>query len=184
MKIYKIILASLIILGLSTCSTTSTITSEYKKGSSLDISKTYQLLKQEDDFSYGVNPIHQQYIESAITQNMMMLDYKLSSEPDLLVSYFVKEKLVQEKEIKYRGYYNQAGLPLWENVIEYEEGTLIIDLINQDDNKVIWHGAAARKISDKLSNAKAEENITKTVQSLLQRFDQEVIFSEGLTNTN
>lgn len=171
MKIDKVFMLLLVILGIFACGTTSPITSDYAKDADLSVFKTYRLLEHKDGFSYGINPENQQRIEGAIQREMLVLGYKISQDPDLLVAYFVKEKLVQKAETNYQGYYKKWGFPLWENIIEYKEGTLIIDLIDRSNKQIVWHGAFNGKMSDNMANV--EEKINTTVQALFEQFNED-----------
>ena len=166
-----LLMITVILFGVSACVSNTPITSNYEKNRDFSSYKNYKLLKHEDDFAYGVYPKHQQYIEKAIQREMMVIGYSLSQKPDLLVAYFVKEKLVQEADYNYQGYYRKWGFPLWKNVVEYKEGTLIVDIIDNNNQQVIWHGAFNRKISEDTNDV--EENINKIVQRLFEQFNKE-----------
>ncbi|MFT5167064.1 MAG: hypothetical protein ACI8P3_002301 [Saprospiraceae bacterium] len=171
MKIDNIFFLLFMILGVFTCATTSPITSDYEMDVDLSGFKTFRLLEHKDGFSYGINPVNQKRIEGAIQREMLMLGYKISPDPDLLVAYFVKEKLVEEAETNYQGYYKKLGFPLWENIIEYKEGTLIIDLIDRSTQQVVWHGAFNGKMSDDMANV--EDKINDIVQALFEQFNED-----------
>lgn len=168
MNVKKILPIIFFIFGIVSCATPHRITSDYERGVNFSKYSTYQLLKHKDGFPYGMNPINQQRIERAIQREMLALGYKVKPNPDLIVAYFVKEKLVKEVDHYYRGYYRGWGFPIWVDVNHYKEGTLIIDLIDRENKQVIWHGAATERVYDDMRNV--EERINETIQALFEQY--------------
>lgn len=168
MKIRAISLFVLIVFGLSACVTTYRISSDYEREVDLSNYKTYELLKHEAEFAYGVNPKNIQLIEQAIQREMLANGFKMDENPDLLVAYFVREKLIQEANYSYQGYYKKWGIPLWADVNEYKEGMLIIDLIDRGTKQVVWHGVAKEKVPDNIKDA--EGKINELVQAMIEQF--------------
>lgn len=92
----------------------------------------------------GVNPVDQIRIENAIHSQLIKAGLKKTNiEPQILVKYFVKNEL-KSFVTECTDFYDdiQGGLLCVERIQQYEEGTMIIDVIDQKMNKVIWHGAA------------------------------------------
>ena len=178
MNFRKIIPLAFLIFGIISCATTTRIASDYERGVNFSQYQTYQILKHKPDFSYGINPINQQRIERAIQREMMALGFKISTTPDLIVACFVKEKLIRKEDHYYQGYYRGWGFPIWVDVNHYEEGTLIIDLIDRKNQQVVWHGAATERVSDDMRNAEAA--INKTVGALFEQYYQDSQQASGV----
>jgi len=178
MKIKNTLLSALIIMILSSCGSTYRITSDYERGTNFFNYKTYQILKHKKGFPYGINPINRQRIERAIKREMDDLGYQTSHRPDLVVAYFVKERTVREIDHYYRGYYGRWGFPVWVDIHQHQEGTLIIDLIDRANKQVVWHGAAKGRIHDNMANL--EEEINEIVHELLEQFSEDVYESRGI----
>ena len=129
-----------------------------------------------------MNPINQQRIERAIQFEMANLGYEVAQEPDMIIAYFVKEKNIREVNHYYRSYYGRWGFPVWVDVNEYKEGTLIIDLINRENKQVVWHGAAKGSIYDGMSNI--EEKINEVVEELFEQFVEDANKSSSIAINN
>lgn len=168
MKIRVLVLFTFAISLLAACSTTRLLNTNYEKGVDFTAFKTYQLLKHKNDFPFGMNPINRQLIEKAIQKEMTNLGYQVSKEPDLVVAFFVKEKTIREVSHYYRGYYGRWGYPSWIEVNEYQEGTLVIDLIDRTKKQVIWHGAAEGRVYDDMKNV--EKEINETVEAVFKKY--------------
>lgn len=164
-------LGLLVLIGMS-CAPSYRITSDYERGVNFNAFKTYQILKQNDRFDVGSNPINRQRIERAIMNEMAFLDFKVQKNPDLLVGYFIKEKTVRQVDY-YHYYHGRWGYPGWLNVREYKVGSLVIDLIDARKKKVLWHGVALGGMTDDQLNL--EQKIKEIVQSLFDRFELQTL---------
>ncbi len=169
MKNIQFLLLAIVFLGgWMACQSSEPLMEEQIKTLEHSSYQTYQLLEHEDDLSYGVNQKTRQQIEKAIQRELLVSKLKMSTEPDLWISYFVKESLLEKREHNYVGYYKKWGFPLWTNVDNYAEGTLIIDVIDSKSSEIIWHGKSKAKITDRIENA--EHLIQENVQTILEKF--------------
>lgn len=133
-----------------------------------DSYKTYRIEEHCLDIPIGVNPINQQRIQNAIEVNLR--NYGLLSEKgdaDLLVKYYVKNKTIYYNSGCDDYYENvKGGQQCVERISSYEEGSLIVDVIDQLAQKVIWHGAAVGPTYDEMKDP--QKKIDKIVGELLQ----------------
>ncbi len=155
------------IFFLLSCGPTYLITSDCEKEIDFSTYHTYKVRQHQKDFRIGINPINQQRIERALNREMKRLQYQVSDNPDLLVSYFVKIERIQEIN-PYGPYYRQWQYPHWYKVNEYEEGTLVIDLIDPQKNIVVWHGAVSGRVYRNME--KVEEKINRVVKELMDTY--------------
>jgi hypothetical protein len=103
----------------------------------------------------------EQRIEEAIALEMEARGYTRSETPDLRINYRVVTEEVQEvrsapsarpvyPHYGYRGRYYDPwpsyGYDTW--VVNYEKGSLIIDLVDAETNRLVWEGAGEGRVSD------------------------------------
>jgi hypothetical protein len=87
------------------------------------------------------NPFFVDYLQGAIEKKLAAKGYEraVSGEPDLLVHYHasVNQKVeVYETDTRY-GYSYGSGET---RVTDYEQGTLVVDVVDAKTSKVIWRG--------------------------------------------
>lgn len=170
MKASNFLVLSLIIFLFASCSSVR-VSSDYQKQTNFQDYKTYKIAKQDKEFPIGVNPINQQRIEAAIITNMEERKYMIANvDPDLLVSYYVTINTEQAIDTYTRYYgYRYRGLVVTDvDVREYKEGTLIIDLVDNKSQEVVWHGKATGTVSENMKNV--EEKINEAVDAIFQEY--------------
>lgn len=64
------------------------------------------------------------------------------------------------------GYWGSGGVSEY----RYEEGTLILDFVAADTNKLIWRGAAKAEIDGMNTPEKKDKLVTEAVQKILKNF--------------
>ena len=64
---------------------------------------------------------------------------------------------------RYRGY---SGVDVW----EYEEGTLLIDISEGMEKKLVWRGSGKRRVDENASPEKTTAIVNQTVQEILDQF--------------
>ena len=171
MRFIKLILASFLLFLLSSCASVYDVYSDYERYVDLSKYKTYKVLNHNDDFPFGTNPINRQRIERSIDRELTYLGYQHSEDPDLLVSFFVKEKTVR-KVYAYRTFYRRWNHPIWLAVDEYEQGTLIVDLIDNKTEQVVWHGAISKS---SFANMRFDQDdVDNAVQSMFEKFQKDI----------
>jgi hypothetical protein len=62
------------------------------------------------------------------------------------------------------------GMPLESTTYQYKVGTLIIDIIDARQKRLVWRGSGERILSEDLSPEKRTEVINTTVNEVLSRF--------------
>jgi len=87
------------------------------------------------------NPFFRDYLMGAIEKKLAAKGYEraVSGEPDLLIHYHanVSRKFdVYETDAHY-GYCYGDCQP---QVVDYEEGTLVVDVVDRNTSKVVWRG--------------------------------------------
>ncbi len=110
----------------------------------------------------------------------------LQAIPDFYVNYSVStaDKIVIDNNHTYEGYApgftwrrgygaqaTQSKVEVMEtNIIEYLEGTLIIDIIDPENLHIIWSGMASKQIPEEFDRKRAEKLITNIVTATLENY--------------
>ena len=152
--------------------------------------KTYKWLdkpqKLTGDPRIDGNTILANRIHEAVDTELAARGFrKVSSDPDFLVAYHVsldKRRSVQTLN-SYYGYgpgwgygYGASYRPgYWAGapetyVYEYEEGTLILDIVNPENKELIWRGSAQDEVNFKSTPEKDQTQLNEAVQQMLENF--------------
>lgn len=175
-KISLIILLFTIILAES-CSDLK-VTSDYDKSADFSVYKTFNIMTyQEGEMeSAPLSMMTVSFIEEAIIDEMMNRGYTLSDDPSIEIYYFVK--LGEKTDVSnvsygvgvgygspyyygyhggYSSYYNQ---PI---VTSHTEGTLIIELVDNEKDRAIWQGVGSKSVSQQTAKQKEIQLIVNKV---------------------
>ncbi len=127
-------------------------------------------------------------IRNAIDQTLSDRGYQKipTGTPDFQVSYqaAIEKKMdVTQVSMPYQMPYTtvSGGVvrvnPMWNVhgrtdtfVTQYDEGTLLLDVVDPKTNSLIWRGTAKKAIDEKSTPEKREANIRKAVQKILAGF--------------
>jgi hypothetical protein len=152
--------------------------------------KTYDWLdapqKATGDPRIDGNTILRDRIHEAVETGLAARGYrKVSSDPDFLVAYHVSldtRRSVQTLN-NYYGYgpgwgygYGAAYRPgYWAGmpesyVYEYEEGTLILDIVNPKNKELMWRGSAQDEVHFKSTPEKDQAQLNEAVHKMLEKF--------------
>lgn len=116
--------------------------------------------------------------ESIISEVVNQLNLSYDNGAELTINYFVI--VSPQKDID--AYVNYYGNRRWryttvtENVREYTEGSLIIDVIDKRKETIIWHGVATDILKEKQSDLSIQ--IQEASQKLISSY------KEDITNKN
>ena len=178
MKTIHIITICLTALFFASCSSVR-VTSDYKEGTAFKGFTSYEIVSP-DNLSGQVTPAHKMQIEKAIRLEMNNRQFQeASSETDLSVSYFVFVNTVRD----YDNYVSLYGNRRWgyamvqTTVREYKEGTLIVDIIDNKKQEVIWHGAATDIVKKGMKNV--DGKINEAVQAIFDKYSKEAALASN-----
>jgi hypothetical protein len=122
------------------------------------------------------NPLLHERIRTNIDRVMKSKGFALSEDPDVLITYHVStaQKLDVDTWNSGVGYYGGWGYG-WgipqTTVRQYEEGTLIIDVIDARAKKVIWRGTGTRRLAEgQLDPAERDQRVFESVNDTLAGF--------------
>jgi hypothetical protein len=99
------------------------------------------------------NPFYKDYLEGAVEKKLAAKGYErvVTGEPDLLIHYHaaVHQKVdVHEADRPY-GYCYADCEP---RVVEFDQGTLVVDVVDRKTNKVVWRGWAQDTMTGVIDN--------------------------------
>ena len=132
------------------------------------------------------NTILRDRIHEAVNTELRARGFQeVSADPDFLVAYHVSLDRRQSVQTlnNYYGYgpgwgygYGASYRPgYWAGapetyVYEYEEGTLILDIVNPENKQLMWRGSATDEVSFKSNPVKDQTKLNEAVQELLEHF--------------
>lgn len=163
MKRFSVIF--LFVLMLSSCSKIMYFSDQLNE----EIIPNFETYSTIDLCDQNVNPIMALRIKNAIDVRMSKQGKSRSDSPEMKIQFFMKDET--------KLYYSDCGIDYgqWEGgeacrskVIEYVEGTIVIDFINSKKNEIVWHGAAYGPSFNHIKNS--DERINKAVNQLLNKF--------------
>ena len=157
-----------------------TIRSDYdpQAAPSFPAYRTYSWLPQPDGRDTRVyNPIVEGRIVGAVDRELAGRGYqKASDNPDFRIGWHaaIESKTDVDVVNRYYGY----GLSRWGTgvvvqdtyVREYDQGTLILDIVDGGSNQLVWRGSAQAEIRPTDDPAKRQERISNAVRLILERF--------------
>jgi len=132
------------------------------------------------------NTILRDRIHQAVNTELRARGFReVSEDPDFLVAYHVSLDRRQSVQTlnSYYGYgpgwgygYGAAYRPgFWAGapetyVYEYEEGTLILDIVDPKNKALMWRGSATDEVSFKSTPSKDQAKLNEAVKELLEHF--------------
>jgi len=116
------------------------------------------------------NPFFKERLEGAVEQQLATKRFEKSTAttPDLLLHYHAS--ITQRFEVntvdRDRGYCSDNCEP---TVSDYDEGTLVLDIVDARTNKVVWRGSARGVVNGLIDNQNLmEQKIDEAVRRMLE----------------
>lgn len=180
--LFKLFLLSSVFI-ISACAT-DYVATDYNPNQDFSKYKNYAWLKKEEKNNAKVSELDRNRIKAAIDHVLAQKVYSLTDEKSasFLISYFVTVEQKRSRSSNSYGYVGYGGygphggvgvsmgFPLNNSENYYDEGTLIIDIIDATDNKLIWRGSVSREIYDKTTPQEREKMINQSVTNILAKF--------------
>lgn len=174
---------------LAACSTLE-VTTDYDPSAVFAGLKRYAWLpepqKKTGDPRIDDNTLLEQRIREAVDDALAAKGYVLSdADPDFLVGYHVSLDKRQSVQVlnDYYGYgpgwgwrYGSAYRPMGyagppdAYVYEYEEGTIILDVVSPANRELMWRGSARDEVQFESTPEQSAAKIREAVQAMLERF--------------
>ena len=164
---------SLLIVILFSCNSTK-ISSDYDRNANFSEYKTFGFTKASEKLP--ANELVRNRVFNAIRNNLKSKGLSESDTPNILIDLGLKtkdKKKYTTNNVGLSGFYGKRwriGTGVSKSFTkekEYTEGTLVINLIDAQKDKLLWMGSASGVINGK---AIEEENLANTINKILASF--------------
>jgi len=158
---------------------------DYDQSANFSNFKTFAWVKDasltKDVKNYQINPIMEKRVREAVNSDLTQkgLSMVAIDKADVLINYHasVDKKIdIDTFSNHYSATWNHWRKP-WgtsihtdNKVREYEVGTLIIDIVDQSSNQLIWRGAKEGRLKKNQKPEKRTQVINETVINILSNF--------------
>jgi hypothetical protein len=162
-------------LALAGCATMN-VSSHVERGIDFAQFKTYDWTVADalpvGDPRLDNNPFFRDYLQGAIEKQLARKGYRrvTGEAADLLLHYHatVNQRMEINAVDRQAGYCYEDCQP---QIIEYEQGTLVLDVVDARTLKVIWRGWAQDSIQGIIDDqARLERQVDKAVTRIFERF--------------
>ena len=118
------------------------------------------------------NQFFRDYFEGAVERGFAARRLVRASEtPDLLVHYHANITRQVDVAALEREYQNCRGSGCYPSVIDYQAGTLIVDVVDARTDRLVWRGWAQHGMDGVIDDQdRLERHVTLAVEKMLQRF--------------
>ncbi|WP_020533652.1 DUF4136 domain-containing protein [Flexithrix dorotheae] len=143
-KSIKFILLGALALFAGACSTSNQVATDYDVKADFSQYTTYNFWEfdKEDEKELGYDQLDERRVKEALVQQMESRGYTMTEKPDLLVNVRIMVKTRQNATTNnmypYR-YYWGGGYNI--NINEYEESTIVVDLVDAQKKELVWQGS-------------------------------------------
>ncbi len=186
--LFKFLVTGVAMLVLSACASKPNIHTDYNPDYDFSQIKTYYLsIDHNKDYrsQQGVSLVDQR-IEKAIRENLNARGYTevAKEQADTLVSYHVTTKdrvrvRNYNNNVGYSrygygygygyGHYGSVGYGTQTEVQNYQEGILLIDMVDPTMKKVVWRGQGSKKIDKSLSTQEFNVILNEYITALFNK---------------
>lgn len=175
----------LFLILFSSCSSIKVVT-DYDKSVDFTQYKTFEYYGWADESDKILNRFDRERIEQAFGQEFASRGLKYVKEGgDLIVTLFivVEQKTQQSASTTYQGGYGYYGRyygygpgygwgPTYSTTTiseyDYKVGTLVVDVFDAKDKKLIWEGIGTGTVDDNPNNR--DRNIPKAVKAIMAKY--------------
>ena len=178
MKLFGTLAIGLLATALAGCSTGPQVRADYDHSTNFALYRTFGYITPLGTDVDGYSTLITQRLKAATQRELEARGYRYDdAHPDLLVNFSAKleNKIdvqpVMAPPVGYYGYRAAAFYGAWpaygfqNNVDQYTQGTLNIDLVDAARKQLVWEGVAVGRVTnDKLANpAPAIDNAVKEI---------------------
>ena len=165
MKRSAIIIALTAIIFMTGCSTVQ-VETDYNRETDFTKYKTYRWIphvKGTEENPLMNDTLIESHVKNAVNTEMIKKGFTRIEEghPDCLLAYYFTARN-RVNVTHYYGYWYPST-----NVYQYQEGTLIIDIVDREDKQLIWRGWATGVLEDR---SRINDQINYSVQKLLRKY--------------
>jgi hypothetical protein len=143
---------------LAACATQPNIHSDFDHSANFSSYRTYGIMDRAGQAPGGASyeTITAQRIRAAVEREMEARGYAKSPTPDILVNFYVTVQKVQkvsqvpaarQPTYGYRRYNSWSGQHYETWVRNYNEGALMIDIVDAKTNQLVWEGVGRGRLT-------------------------------------
>jgi hypothetical protein len=157
------------------CATTMTVSSHVDRGLDFSPYRSFDWGPADalptGDPRLDQNPFFKDHVQGAVEKRLAARGIELSTSgtPDLLIHYHanIRQRIDVNRVDRTYGYCSAGDCP--PETIEYEAGTLVLDIIDARTNRLIWRGWAQNSVEDMLDDPdKMARTIDEAVTRMLE----------------
>lgn len=179
------LLFTLLLVGFGGCSSV-VVSYDYDPSANLNAYRTYDWLSgpQEETGDKRIdNSLIDMRIRIAVASQLALKGFTkpTSGKPDFYVVYHasVKDLLKMTSEREYYGYgvaekTGSGGWPAGNRTVtdveSYKEGSLLLDIIDVGEKRLVWRGSAQAKMDPTLTPEERNERVRNAVHQMLEHF--------------
>lgn len=127
------------------------------------------------------NPLLHNRIRTAVEQSLAVRGFKKISKdrPDFFVDYqYTIRSKIESDDVRTgvgfgvgrSGHFGGIGVSTGTNVNEYDQGMLVIDIIEPGTDTLMWRGIGTRRVSVHSKPEKITQNVHEMVEKILNQF--------------
>jgi hypothetical protein len=168
MKIAAPFVVLAVLVAIAGCSSI-TVSTNFDSDADFNGFESYTWMKEtETGEGYDYSGLLDERIKGAIDEQLVAKGLrKAATNPDLYVVYHAgKKERLEVEDWGYGGWWGVGGGEAY----SYEQGTLIVDLIDTATKKLVWRGTAQKALSDSPSAGEREAAIDEAVQKMFKKF--------------
>ncbi len=176
---------SLLTVFILACATTWNVNTDYDPAADFSAYKSFSWLPRPVEMTGEPrvdNPLLHTRVRYAVEQELASKGYQklLEGTPDFYIGYHLSlaTKLDARTVDTYYGYgpagrWGRMGIPET-RYFEYEEGTLILDVVDAKLEKLVWRAAGQRRIGEESTTPEeSERRVREAVAQVLERLPPE-----------
>jgi hypothetical protein len=118
------------------------------------------------------NPFFRDFLQGAVERELRARRFVYATDrpADLLLHYHANvNRRIEVNEIDRR--YGYCGPDCPPNVIEYDQGTLVVDIVDARTNTLVWRGWAQESMEGVIDDqARLERHVDRAVKKMMARF--------------
>ena len=178
----KLVLAIFIALVVSACSGIP-VSQDFEQGFDFSSLETFAWDANEDD-QWGVadsNELVDRRIRSAIENTLTSRQFSQADtkQSDFLVLYnVVVDQRIRSDNVSggvsmgrsTRGRHGSIGISTGSQIRTYEQGTLLIDVIDVASDKLVWRGTSSQALPDLSDPQRLTDHVNATVAAIFEQF--------------
>jgi len=176
----RLLAAVAVLTVLAACQTRPEVRSQSAPNLDLARYTTYGFMEKPSTDTAGYTTLTTRYLEEAVSREMASRGYTRSDKPDLLVNFNVATKDKVESRgpsvgVGYGGWGWRHGYAWggsfggYNDIRNYTEGSLTIDLVDRERNELVWSGTAVGRLT-KQAQDKPQPAIEEAVDLIFNKY--------------